>query len=283
MKALSRLACAAAMAASPVFADQQDSVVARFAESRQLYESAEYDKALAVMDAIESPDMPRELARDRALYQALCLLALDRRSDAEARVETAVLVDPLFRPGDDLAPRVRTLVQSVRDRLRPRLAQDHYRIGKAMFDQKNFQGALEEFSVVARLVDEASGRPNADGLADIQTLAAGFADLARRQLEAAPPSAASSASTIVPPVTISQQLPPWPRGLLGVHGHLTGMLEVLVTARGDVGSVTLVRGLHPTYDAMLLAAAKQWTYRPATRDGQPVAYQKRLAVSVNLQ
>ena len=31
---------------------------------------------------------------------------------------------------------------------------------------------------------------------------------------------------------------------------------------------------HPDYDKLLLAAARSWVYRPATRNGQPIEVEK---------
>jgi hypothetical protein len=35
-----------------------------------------------------------------------------------------------------------------------------------------------------------------------------------------------------------------------------------------------------SYDGMVIAAAKKWQYQPATLDGKPVKYIKRLTISV---
>jgi hypothetical protein len=36
-----------------------------------------------------------------------------------------------------------------------------------------------------------------------------------------------------------------------------------------------------SYDAMVLSAAKKWQYQPATLDGKPVKYVKKLTISVS--
>jgi hypothetical protein len=38
--------------------------------------------------------------------------------------------------------------------------------------------------------------------------------------------------------------------------------------------------VHPVYDAMMLAATNNWTYRPATLDGVPVRYRKLVEISL---
>jgi len=276
---------AASLMWSPARAGQAP-VLDRLVQSRQLYESAEYDRALAVMDSIDPQTITPALARDRALYQALCLFALDLRPQAEARLEAAVQADPLFRPGADLSPRVRTFVDDVRSRLRPALALQRYRAGKALFDAKNYEGALREFTVVRQLAEEAGDSSEASALSDLKTLSMDFADLSKRALAAGGSTRSIEARApslpFVPPVVIYQGLPAWPRDLVPPHGQLTGVLDIVVSARGDVGYVKLIKSIHPVYDVMLMSAARQWKYRPATRDGRPVADVKRLAIKVNL-
>jgi hypothetical protein len=41
-------------------------------------------------------------------------------------------------------------------------------------------------------------------------------------------------------------------------------------------------GIDPQYDPMVVAAAKKWLYQPATVDGKPVKYIKRLTISVSV-
>jgi hypothetical protein len=238
-----------------------------------------------VMDSIDPQTITPALVRDRALYQALCLFALDLRPQAEARIEAAVQADPLFRPGADLSPRVRTFVDDVRARLRPALALQRYRAGKALFDAKNYEGALTEFTVVRQLAEDAGDSSEASALSDIKTLAMDFADLSKRALAAGGTRSVEAKAPrlpFVPPVVIYQGLPAWPRDLVPPHGQLTGVLDIVVSARGDVGYVKLIKSIHPVYDVMLMSAARQWKYRPATRDGRPVADVKRLAIKVNL-
>jgi tetratricopeptide (TPR) repeat protein len=261
----------------------QSRTVDRLVESRQLYESAEYDRALAVMDAIDARGAAPEIARDRAFYQALCLFALNHEAEAAARIETVFELDPRFDPGSDLSPRVQAFVDRVRARVLPSLAHQHYRAGKALFDSKRYDAALNEFLVVLELANDDDAAGGAPVLSDVRALAEGFRDLSARALaDARSVVARRPEATLVPPVVITQALPPWPANLSpSTLVHRNGVLELVVSARGDVGSVTVLVGIHPAYDQLLIAAARRWRYRPATRDGEPVAFVKRLAVSVN--
>jgi hypothetical protein len=42
----------------------------------------------------------------------------------------------------------------------------------------------------------------------------------------------------------------------------------------------LQKALNPRYDQLLLAAARNWTYRPAMRDGQPTSFVKAVRVEL---
>ncbi len=261
----------------------QSALLDRLAESRKLYESAEYDRALAVMDTIDAAALAPDLARDRALYQALCLFALDLKVDAAARIEVALELDPRYRPGGDLSPRVHSFINEVRERIRPSLVQQRYRAGKADFDAGRYAAALKAFTLVVELADEDS-TAGTSRLSDIGTLAAGFRDLAARALASNRPGTAESIPPTVAPVAVNQLLPQWPQNLpRSALVSLTGVFDIVVTARGDVGAVNVIRSMHPVYDQLLAAAARRWRYRPATRDGEPVAFVKRLTVQVTKQ
>jgi hypothetical protein len=275
------LAClAATLTGSPARAGQGPTLD-RLVQSRHLYESAEYDRALAVMETIDARSVTPDVARDRAFYRALCFLALNMREQAEAQIELVLGVDPLFVAGTYVSPRVRAFVDEVRTRLLPTLAQQHYRAGRALFDSRNFEGAIAEFALVRQL--SLPGRVVSDDSeqSDLSALAAGFIELSRRSLVERPPRTAepSPAVNFVPPVTLYQDLPVWPKDRV-LGRQLTGILEVVVTARGDVGAVSLIKSIDPVYDILLVSAARQWKYRPATRDGKPVAHVKRLAINV---
>jgi TonB family protein len=250
--------------------------VSELGEAKRLYDSADYLAALATMAAIDSDAMSREQAAEKALYEALCLIALDNKPLAEARVKEMVQADPLFRSSPKLPPKVTAFIDNVVDQLRPSLVHEHFAAGRALFDQADYTAALHEFGIVADLTKDDTSPT----LADMRTLADGFSQAARAWL-----AAPTEPPGVEPPVTLRQNLPAVPP-TLAQHfgpGTLSGVLELTINEQGSVESVTVVKSIHPAYDVLLVTAAKQWKYRPAMQNGVPVPFVKRLDVNVAIQ
>src|SRR5512144_2402123 len=86
--------------------------------ARQLYASAEYDSALTMLNGLMANATTREDRRSIALYRTLCLLATNRRSEADRAIETLVTQDPLIHPPvDEIPPRMRTAIAETRKRM----------------------------------------------------------------------------------------------------------------------------------------------------------------------
>ena len=279
-----------------VQAGQDPLVQGRLAEIKGLYESAEYDRALAAVDHASPAVVTPAEARDIEIYEALCLLALGKKAEANAKIEDVIRIEPLYQPSADLPKRLHTLVEEARDRLRPALAQSHYAAGKKLFDAEKFDAAVEEFALVLQLTDvPAESSPEKFG--DMRILATGFRDLSVRAIANAKPRVpqtpdpAPSRPTevqVVPPVAVQQSVPPWPATLTSRRealkfAQLNGVLELVITKTGTVESVKLVKGIDPFYDVLLVNAARQWKYQPATRNGEPVEFVKRLAIAIDIR
>jgi TonB family protein len=159
---------------------------------------------------------------------------------------------------------------------------------------------------------KAAGASN-EALADMGVLVDGFLDLARTSERAAaeaeaaavaraeaaapaPPAPVSEATIVnrtpgvysandtdvVAPVTLRQQMPTIPynlaRGMTNSKG--AGVLEVTINEKGRVDQASMREPVNPFFDSVVIAAAKSWQYKPATRGGEPVKYIKRIGVSV---
>jgi len=269
------------------------------ADGKALYESADYERALEVLRQIDAVTSPLEQMREAAVYRGLCLLALNRSADAERAIQQLLERDPFYVPGADITPKMKGIVNDVRERVRPALVREHYKAGKQQFDNGNTAAALDEFRLVLRLIDEAPAGAVPDAFDDIRIVASGFRDLADRTRPAAaaavvPPSLkvepapvaqargnengrGAFGSTIVPPTTIRQVFPPLSGAAMTAMRRGTspiGQVEVVIDEQGNVSSVKLTKGAYLPYDVQLLAAARDWKYTPATRDGTPVRFVK---------
>jgi TonB family protein len=268
---------------------------------KALYEDAQYDNALAVLYDIDATTLTGAAANERTTYEALCLVALDRASEAEAAVARAMQADPLFSVGAEVSPRLRDLVARVREKLQPELVQAHYKRGKALYEKHDFTAAIGEFALVLKMTEPADGRADlTQELADIRTLAGDFRELARHAThEAATPAPAAPSApkpapnhvqvqpTVVPPVAIRQDVPPWPGNITGVlrsgAGSATATLELRIAADGHVASAKIVHGIHPLFDQALIAATSKWKYQPGTIDGRAAEFTKELLVKVDVK
>lgn len=268
------------------------------AAARELYASARYDEALAVLNGLR-PAVTETVVDRKAIeqYRSLCLLALGRGSEAGTAIAAVVTADPMYQPGEaEASPRVRAAFSEVRQRLLPEIASTRYEAAKAAFDRKEYDLAQRQFKAVVALVDD----PDMGGrLADLRVLAAGFLDLAaaaaappappKPEPVAAPPPApepprvySSDDADVRPPVVVRQELPRVP-ALIAQQTRSRGLLELVIDEQGRVAAMTMRTSLHPMYDSLLLTAARDWRYRPATQNGKPVKYRKLIQVALARQ
>jgi len=287
------------------------------AAARELYASADYGRALEMLDrlAAANPTADRQ-AID--LYRTLCLVALDRTMEADEVVAAMIAREPLYRPPEsEIPPRVRPMFSDKRRAMLPGIIQSRYERAKEAFDRSDYRTAADEFTqLLLELADpdiatEASRNP----LADLRVLAVGFKDLAFRALAPPPPPPAPEppASTpapappppavaeelpasvapptapriyeaadtdVIPPVTLNQDIPPLHRP---IAAERSGIVVVVIDEAGRVESAVVTQSFDGYYDLLLLQAAKRWRYRPATRDGVAVKYRKAVQLTLSPQ
>jgi hypothetical protein len=280
------------------FAGAQDTLAA----ARQLYASAAYDDALAMLDRLKSGG-----ASDPAVaslveqYRAFCLFAVGHQPDAERAMESIVASDPAFRPDDAVSPRLQLIFSDVRKRTLPAVIRQRYASAKASFDQKTYQAAADQFGAVLTLLEAPDVVAADPALADLRTVAVGFRDLAKAAaVQPAPPAAPSAAAAppapaprvprdfytaddpgVTAPVVVKQDVPPWPQNIpKPTQIGRRGVLDVVVNADGAVESVVVRQSIDPRYDDVLVQEAKRWSYKPATKDGAPVRFRKLMQVVV---
>jgi len=88
---------------------------------------------------------------------------------------------------------------------------------------------------------------------------------------------------ITMPVVVHQVQPQYTESAIRhrIQGSVT--LRVVVRADGTVGDITVTKSLDPELDQQAIAAAKQWTFKPGTRDGQPVNVSVALEMTFTLR
>src|SRR5258705_124513 len=156
--------------------------------ARDLYASARYDEALAVLNDLHPADTTTTVSDRKSIeqYRSLCLLALGRGTEAESAIAAVVTADPAYQPGEvEASPRVRAAFSDVRKRLLPDIASRQYADAKAAFDRKEYANAAQQFRQVIALLDD----PDMGGkLSDLRTIVTGFLDLSVAATPPPPPA-----------------------------------------------------------------------------------------------
>jgi TonB family protein len=92
----------------------------------------------------------------------------------------------------------------------------------------------------------------------------------------APDGGAPPAPSIVPPVVLTHVDAVYPPSALAQRTHADVVLLVTVGADGRVTNVEVARSGGKDVDDAAIVAAKQWTFSPAKRNGEPVASRIRI-------
>ena len=285
----------------PAYAQLRDGRDNPLSAARDLYASARYDEALAVLNGLQpSTDNGGSDRKSIEQYRSLCLLALGRGIEAESAIAAVVTADPLFMPGEaEASPRVRAAFSDVRQKLLPELAATRYASAKAAYDRKDYPSAEQQFKDLVTLLNDPQ---MGNRLNDLRTLATGFVDLStaaaapppepkKVELPAPPPTPApvepkaphvwtGDEPGVTPPVALRQEVPRVPTPI-ATQTRERGLLEVVIDEQGRVIGLTVRLSLHPMYDSILVAAAREWRYKPAMAGGVPVKFKKTIQVSVD--
>ena len=287
--------------AVPAHAQLRDGRENPLSAARDLYASARYDEALAVLNGLQpTTDGGGSDRKSIEQYRSLCLLALGRGTEAESAIAAVVTADPLFVPGEaEASPRVRAAFSDVRQKLLPEIASLRYAAAKAAYDRKEYASAGEQFRELVTLLNDPQ---MGNRLSDMRTLATGFVDLStaaaapppepkRADVPAPPPAPVERAEPkpphvwtgdepgVVPPAALRQEVPRVPTAI-AAQARERGLLEVVIDEQGRVTGLTIRVSIHPMYDSILISAARDWRYRPATVGGAPVKFKKMIQISV---
>lgn len=271
------------------------------AHAKELYASAAYDEALAVLDSLQGAARVADTT-SIAEYRVYCLLALDRRDEARKDIEGILHDNPLYLPSvDQASPRIQSVFRDVRRQSLPKIVMERYAMAKASFERKDPQAGPQFDSVLALLEDpDVQASP---ALSDLRTVVTAFRDLTKamaaaqappppvaRPVEATPTPApppvngqqpsdvihiyTSADPDVAAPIAQVQRIPPWIPNRTEAMQDFHGTLELLIDQTGAVISATMRTSAHPAYNQQLLRAAREWKFMPARHEGKPVRYLK---------
>lgn len=205
-RTLAQIAFVFLCAATPALA--QDPL----SEAKNLYASAEYEKALGALDEARKATNLEPAARLAIeQYRALCLLAVGQKTEAERAIEAVLELDPFYVPGDDdAAPWVREAFREVRRRVLPGTLQQRYGRGKQAFERKEYAAADAAFGQVLRMLEDPDLALDEGAVADMRLVVQGFIDLTKAASALPPPAP-------VPALT-AESSPPAPQGTAKPQG-----------------------------------------------------------------
>lgn len=253
------------------------------AKAKTLYDSASYEEALTLLDPIDAIEAQQ--------YKALCQLALGRAQDAANTVERLLINQPTFVPSAlDVPPRFVTLVNDTKRKLLPPLARRTFAEGRDMFKNGSREESMRRFNLVMTLTSDPAftQTPEAE---DLRTLASGFIELVKASepppapvapqvARAAEPARPAPPLEVIQSVAVKQFIPPVPPEV-GTQGSPVLSVRVVIGPNGRVTDASVQQAAHPLYDRLVLRAARDWIYEPATMNGKPVTSEK--VVTINLR
>ena len=300
LSALSLTAVLAAGRATPALAQEGPLAVAR-----DLYASARYDEALAMLNGVRQQESANPVnLRSIEQYRSLCLLALGRGTEAEAAIAVVVASDPMYQPTEtEASPRVRTAFSEVRQRQLARHRADTIRVREVRIRP---QGLSVCGTAVPRTAAAhrrpGYGRPPwrsaparqrlrrlEHGRCRAATARAGQAGAEARRGGGGAGDAdrARSAESVLDGRRrggAADADPPGRAACARADRNQTrerGILEIVIDEQGRVINATIRVSLHPIYDAQILVAARDWKYSPALANGRPVKFRKTIQITLS--
>jgi TonB family protein len=174
----------------------QDSLAA----ARDLYTTADYREALAMLTRLRPAAATPEDVRAIDQYRAFALFALGQTAEAELVVEGIASLDPAWTlPAGDAPPRLAALFAQARERALPGVLRQRIAAARALYSEKRYDASAEAFTgILLLLEDPAMAKAAGADLQSMTALATGFRDLSLAADEQARAAAARQAAVPVP-------------------------------------------------------------------------------------
>jgi len=285
------------------------------ASAKVLYAAASYEEALSQLSDADPADDVEQIEIYRALCQIALGRDGDAAKSLERLLDRNPFHS---LSEAEVSPRLVTMFREVKTRRLPAAARDLYMQARTKYDEKSFGAAADLLrELLAGLAKEdlenqaglADLKLLAEGflrLTEIEIVRYGA-------MSPPPPSPApvvntTSASSpavdrivatfggvplgatpapviyssedryVVAPVEVSRKMPNWNPPPTVQPGVYQGLLEVVIDERGFVQDARILISVAPTYDPLVLAATRNWRFRPATLNGEPVKYRRRYEI-----
>jgi tetratricopeptide (TPR) repeat protein len=260
-------------------------------EAKAQYAAAAYEEALSMLTRVDAGPTLNRVELEQ--YRAFCFIALGKMAEAERAVASLVAADPKYVPSPTVAsPKVLQLLSDMRRKELPGVVRKLFDEGKSAFKEKELPRAQRNFQLLLQLLDDPAlkGRPENE---DLRVVAEGFVALLATPAPAPAPATTTASETVIrtsgvpasePPVAIRQTLPEWmPTDKMAASRDYVGSIRVTIGIDGRVKSAAIEKATHPIYDARLLQVSKQWLFKPATQNGEPVESEKVIAIQLRRQ
>jgi TonB family protein len=305
-------------ALSPQQASVTPGAASDLAAARALYAAGNYEDALNRLPSTPGDANVGEVDEYRALCLLALGRSDEAEHSLEDLVSRQPMFK---MSDTDISPRLITMFRDTRKRLLPGAARDLYAKAKTDYEHQEYAKASPEFKELLELLGDEDLADSTSTVSDLKLLAEGFSKLADSEAAAAakaaatqtqtppPPTAPAAASDsgsavpptsspatspdpggkvytaddsgVDPPVAVSTPYPTWHPPTAVAKREYQGLLRIVIDATGRVESAVMVVSVTSDYDPLLLAAAKDWTFKPAQVAGASVRYQKQIAVTLS--
>jgi len=282
-------------------------------KAKALYDAANYEDALTVLATVREP----EAQQYRALCMLALGRVKDASGEVDSLIASAPTFEP---SAEDVTPRFVSLVSEAKKKLLPGIARKSFNEGRELFKSGDRAEALKKFDFVVTLASTAGFKDTSDaedlrtiasGFIELARASAparpapttpvpapeppkvaeatpaappvSTPAAARTPARATAPAPSATApqapSDVSQPVAVRQTIPAIPSSISG-QGSPTASVKVEIGTDGRVVNASMQKSAHPLYDRLVLQAAREWLYTPATINGRPVPSEKVVTIQL---